>query len=345
MVLISKYGANIVGRVDLGDESKPWYSSLWWKDVCSIGSNLGVDWFSANVTKKVGNGAQTSFWRDKWIGDSPLKERFPRLFSISNQKEAMVAELWIPESDEASWRFIWRRRLFVWEENVFEELKLILNEARISEGDDVWCWKPDKDLVFTVKSTYSLVANLHLPAGRETQWYLKIFQKIWKCPAPSKVISFVWQLLHDRAPTKKNLHIRHVIAEEVDCVCPLCGLEIESSEHLFLYCNFATQVWLEIFSWLNIPFGRPHTMFSILHCLFSAGDPRGNKGRLMIACAVVWKLWNFRNQVLFEDGSGSSSELVEGVKIVSWKWWLASSKKAHCLYYEWRQEPGLCLLG
>jgi hypothetical protein len=92
-VLISKYGVNVVGKVDIGEENKPWFSSLWWKDVCSIGSNLGVNWFSQCVIKKVGNEALTSFWADKWIGELPLKDRFPRLFSISNQKEASVAEI------------------------------------------------------------------------------------------------------------------------------------------------------------------------------------------------------------------------------------------------------------
>jgi hypothetical protein len=37
-VLISKYGANVLGRVELEENCKPWYASLWWRDVCSMGS-------------------------------------------------------------------------------------------------------------------------------------------------------------------------------------------------------------------------------------------------------------------------------------------------------------------
>jgi hypothetical protein len=44
--------------------------------------------------------------------------------------------------------------------------------------------------------------------------------------------------------------------------------------------------------------------------------------------------------VLFKNGNGTVLDLVEGIKVISWKWWLARSKKAHCLYYEWR-ESGL----
>jgi hypothetical protein len=192
--------------------------------------------------------------------------------------------------------------VFVWEDNVLEEMKVVLNDAIITTEEDCWCWKPDKDNCFTVSSTYKLVAQLQHPPELQIQWHSYIYQNIWKSPAPSKVSSFVWQLLHDRVPTKNNLVIRQVIAEGLESVCPLCGLELETSEHLFLYCNVATKVWQDIFLWLNIPFDRPHSIFSILNCVLAAGNPKGNKGRLMIACAVFWMLWKFRNQVLFENG-------------------------------------------
>jgi hypothetical protein len=43
-VLKSKYGVSVVGQPNLGDKSKPWFSSLWWKDICSIGANLDNNW-------------------------------------------------------------------------------------------------------------------------------------------------------------------------------------------------------------------------------------------------------------------------------------------------------------
>jgi hypothetical protein len=74
-----------------------------------------------------------------------------------------------------------------------------------------------------------------------------------------------------------------------------------------------------------------------------AGDSKSSKGRIMICCSVAWTLWNFRNSVVFENGTGSFSELLEGVKVSSWKWWLARTKNADCLYYEWWAEPILCM--
>jgi hypothetical protein len=64
----------------------------------------------------------------------------------------------------------------------------------------------------------------------------------------------------------------------------------------------------------------------------------------IIASAVVWNLWKCRNSLLFDNGSGTVAELVEAVKISSWKWWMSRASAAHCLLYEWRMEPRLCML-
>jgi hypothetical protein len=106
----------------------------------------------------------------------------------------------------------------------------------------------------------------------------------------------------------------------------------------------ATKVWLEIAAWLQIPFSFPHSLFPVFYWLLSAGNPKAAKGRLMICCATVWQIWRYRNAVLFDSNRGDVSELVEAVKVASWKWWLARSKNSHCLYYEWKAEPTLCLL-
>jgi hypothetical protein len=134
----------------------------------------------------------------------------------------------------------------------------------MSEEGDTWCWNIENDGVFSVKSAYAFVSKLQYFTAVETQWHSKIFQSIWKCPAPSKVSSFVWQLLHDRIPTKSNLVVRQVIANGADSLCPLCGLESETAEHLFLYCNFAMHMWIGIF------FMAEHTFWSPAYSFFAS---------------------------------------------------------------------------
>jgi hypothetical protein len=332
-VLISKYGSLVVGQPVLGDEVKLWFASSWWKDICSIGVNLNLNWFSSNVVKKLGNGVHTRFWSDIWVGDVPLRDRFPRLFSISSQKEGSVADFRRVINGTFSWDFIWRRRFFVWEQDLLHELLAIINPVNLSVGDDRWGWVPEGGGPFSVKSTYLMVFSLAAPVILSSQWHGGTFSSIWKCPAPSKVCGFTWQLLHGRIPTRHNLLLRRVIPDGGDVSCVLCGESVETELHLFLYCEVAMLVWLEIFAWLQIPFNLPHNLFSIFNSLIGDRNKKVKRGFIMICCSVVWCLWKWRNSVLFDNLGGVVAELVEKVKVVSWKWWISDSSKFPCLFY------------
>ncbi|GJX92218.1 RNA-directed DNA polymerase, eukaryota [Tanacetum coccineum] len=52
--------------------------------------SMGIDLLLL-VKKKVGNGEATSFWNDVWLGDSPLKQTYPRLYLLELDKHASVA--------------------------------------------------------------------------------------------------------------------------------------------------------------------------------------------------------------------------------------------------------------
>lgn len=47
------------------------------------------------MARKIGNGRNSSFWNDAWRDTIPLSIKFPRLYSISNNQEAKVSELWV----------------------------------------------------------------------------------------------------------------------------------------------------------------------------------------------------------------------------------------------------------
>jgi hypothetical protein len=121
---------------------------------------------------------------------------------------------------------------------------------------------------------------------------------------------------------------------------------MEPELHLFLYCEIAMLVWIEIFNWLDIPFSLPQNLFSLFHCLLMAGtgSVKIRLGMCMIGSAVVWNLWRCRNSLLFDNGSGTVADIVEAIKVSSWKWWMSRATAAHCLLYEWRMELRLCFL-
>lgn len=78
-------------------------------------------WFSNQVMRKVGNGQQTSFWSDLWFGECSFKEKFPMLFQIAANKEALISYV-SPSSTELGliWLWSWRLPLFIWEDELLQ---------------------------------------------------------------------------------------------------------------------------------------------------------------------------------------------------------------------------------
>ena len=48
----------------------------------------------------VGDGSRTLFWHDKWFGDVPLKNLYPRLFLCSANKEACISDVLSPSMSD-----------------------------------------------------------------------------------------------------------------------------------------------------------------------------------------------------------------------------------------------------
>jgi hypothetical protein len=103
LVLREKYGENISGVNPVVETRWPRFVSGWWKDLITLEGGMGASWFTNNVKRKVSNGRATSFWNEKCIGDQPLALAFPRIFSISTQKEAKVGDLLSGHEGVVSW--------------------------------------------------------------------------------------------------------------------------------------------------------------------------------------------------------------------------------------------------
>jgi len=63
-----------------------------------------------------------------------LRERFPRVFQISTQQSSFVRSLCSSVGGRWAWDLRWRRRLFVWEVNLLEELLGVLDGHPHSEA-------------------------------------------------------------------------------------------------------------------------------------------------------------------------------------------------------------------
>lgn len=307
--------------------------------------NFGsVNWFNSEVERKVGNGLNTSFWNDPWIRGRCLRERYPRLFSISTQKEAKVGEVGVVSDQGIDWVLTWRRHLFMWEEEVLLSLKEDLEVSRLSSSEDVWRWKLEDSGAFSVKSAYANLEGLVLCEDVWREEEKGVFVDLWKSRAPSKVVAFTWRMLLNRIPTISNLALRHVIGPENSHMCPLCGRVEETTTHLFLHCDLASKVWLVLMWWFDHVFITPPNLF--VHFEVWCGGARDKNiilGLRLIWQATIWVLWKVRNERLFKDNIMEVDEIVENIKVLSWRWMLSRMTTPSCLFYEWCWNPQLCL--
>jgi len=91
-VLKVKYGHCVGNVLESATSGWPRYTSMWWKDLVKLGDFGGLNWFNSEVARNVGNGLNSSFWNDTWRGDVYFRIKYPRLYLISNQREAKVGE-------------------------------------------------------------------------------------------------------------------------------------------------------------------------------------------------------------------------------------------------------------
>ena len=72
-----------------------------------------------NSSFKVGKGYRVRLWEDSWCSEVPLRDLFPRLYSLARLKEAKVMEVWENSEQGGGWNLCFERPFNEWEmENV-----------------------------------------------------------------------------------------------------------------------------------------------------------------------------------------------------------------------------------
>ncbi|CAJ2670830.1 unnamed protein product [Trifolium pratense] len=152
-LLSFRYGslvANILcdeGREDLK------HASIWWRDLWSIGNKDDGGWFGNNISNILGDGNEIGFWKEKWIGLSPLCTVYPTLYCKSGQQDAVVSAMGLWHNDTWMWNLLWTDELTVLETDTAAELLLLLQHIQPgNNSSDRRKWSPNIDGFFSVKS-------------------------------------------------------------------------------------------------------------------------------------------------------------------------------------------------
>jgi hypothetical protein len=194
------------------------------------------------------------------------------------------------------WNFKWRRRFFVWENELLTKLLELIGDTTLSFVNDTWRCSIGVDGGYTVKDRYCFLSKNILPAVEGNGAIVGVVKRVWECLAPSKVIIFSWQLLLQRLPTRSNLSRRGVFRSPSQTLCTRCQLDLETEVHLFTTCSVAVEVWVAIYAWIGLStvvLGNVSLSFEAFGFPFKYKKRR--KGLNLIWQTVTWSLWLARN--------------------------------------------------
>lgn len=127
---------------------------------------------------KVNDGSNTKFWEQVWIGDFPLIDQFSRLYRISTQKDALIAEI--------LGNLQFREPVREWEMQDLAMFNDLLETVQLHDSNPGCLqWRWSKDCNFSVKSVYSKWEDCHFSEK-------KLLDSSWKSNCPPKVELFSW---------------------------------------------------------------------------------------------------------------------------------------------------------
>ncbi|CAL5385255.1 unnamed protein product [Camellia sinensis] len=236
------------------------YSRIWSDILATIGQNQPLkEFYLVQFQIKVGNGCRIKFWHDKWAGVRCLKDEYPRLFSLSNDKEATLSIFYARKSSLEEWKFSFRRDLYDWEKAEVTNLVAGLGEAPSLSIDveDCAVRKGSTDGSFKVSDIYSFTDS---PLGP----HLKICKFVWNKSIPPKVQFLGWLAWRNRVKTGDLLKHIGVLHNSDSILCVFCNTENESASHVLLHCPFSWKVWSDLLLWWGCFWVVPRS----INCLF-----------------------------------------------------------------------------
>nr|GFA01596.1 RNA-directed DNA polymerase, eukaryota [Tanacetum cinerariifolium] len=263
----------------------------------------GFDFLSL-CSKRIGNGDNSKFWLDIWIGNSTLRDKFPRLFGLELDKKISVARKMTSQLD-SSFRRPVRGGI---ETDQFASLQELIDSVDLSNAPDCWVCNSSEDGIFRVKDIRNSIDDLVLPSWPEPTKWVK-FVSI-------KINIFGWRARRNCLPSRLNLMRRGVDMES--SLCSVCGLY----EDYEPWSSFSS--WDEWFSSIRL----------------AANNKKILEGVFYVAW---WSIWVFRNRLLFDDKAPARSKIVDDIMSISFFWCKNRCNWAFS-WEEWLKNPNLISL-
>ena len=245
---------------------------------------------------KIGKGNSVQFWHDNWCEGGILKRAFPRLYTLSLQKNHLVNQMGVWQESSWAWLLSWRRSLYDWEYEEVQRLEIIIQQVIPDRGtEDSVIWKHSGSMVYPTK-----IIGTKLFEGREPILPKAVINFVWHSFIPPRAQLSVWLANLERLKTGDFLLEKGIIDSQ-RAACPFCNSDTESNAHLLLTCNFSWRSWTAILKWwgLSAVFQNRCISFSIQWLGLVKGRNHRRIWGLVLGC-VFWSIWYERNKIKFE---------------------------------------------
>ncbi|XP_021995756.1 uncharacterized protein LOC110892933 [Helianthus annuus] len=207
-----------------------------------------------------------------------------------------------------------------------QQLRNLIGGLVLTTGTDRWAWKYELNGIFNVASLKKILSSVNRIR------LVRIFE--WNNWVSKKVGFVAWRAEMERLPTKHALSVQNVPV--LDQMCVLCGDCIETSEHIFVSCQFAQMIWQNLAGWCMIP---PIFAFGINGLLTlhetSSGSRKMRKALHAVALVTFWSLWKSRNEAVFGQIVPNSTKLLEEIKAMAYLWVKNRSRMATLSCEDW----------
>lgn len=234
-----------------------------------------------------GDGRHINFWHDVWL-DGQLSAKFQALYTHTVKLNCLLSSVL-----HEDFRCFFVPRITPTAQQQMMQLQYLLQNVTLSTEPD--------EIVCNLKTKNGLISSSELYRSEMATFETwPPWSAIWRSAAPPRVKFFAWLMSKNRLPTRVNLHKKTILPTPT---CELCNANLEDTYHIFLRCPMAAAFWNMIQIIPEI------SSLSDLHNLELSGPlPTFLSSTFFLLCC--WRLWNHRNEVVFQNLPPSISRLI-----------------------------------
>lgn len=133
--------------------------------------------------------------------------------------------------------------------------------------------------------------------------------------------------------------MRNIIINMQETDYALRNLTCEDIDHFF-FVSSVIKMWSSLYAWTRFQVVFPST--SATHYLQHKGLVRGKKlkrSRMLLWHVVVWSIQQQRNNIIFQQGTFDSIQLMDSIKSFSWLWFRVKMVNPNILFSDWCINP------